>query len=183
MSLVLSKSDLAIMRAISKGYTATEDGKVFSPEGVEIKGSPKKPSGGHYSVTLIVPMGDRRRFPVLKHRFIYYFFKGYEMFKHQVVRHLNDKPDDNRLCNLKAGSHLENMQDIPHHVRSKAMTPDRVEAFIERTRKLTDSQIVEIRQRRKSTGEPYYKIAELFGVSTMTVCRLCNGISWKNVKE
>lgn len=46
MSLVLSKSDLAIMRAISLGYTATEDGKVFSPEGKEIVGSPKNKKRG-----------------------------------------------------------------------------------------------------------------------------------------
>lgn len=182
MSLVLSKSDIIIMRAVQLGYTATEDGKVFSPEGREVRGSAKK-GGGHFSVTVIVPIGDRRRCPVLKHRFIYYYFKGSEMFKHQVIRHLNDVPSDNRLCNLKAGSHKENMNDIPKHIRSEAMTPERVKAFVDLSRKLSDKDIIEIRKERSDLGTPYYKIAEKYGVSTMTVHRLCNGVSWNNIGD
>lgn len=121
-------------------------------------------------------------FPVLKHRFVYYFFCGYDMFKHQVVRHLNDKPYDNRLCNLKAGSHLENMRDIPKSVRSEAMTPERVAVFVDSSRKLSDNDIVEIRKERATEGTAYYKIAERYGVSTMTIQRLCVGTSWKNLE-
>lgn len=181
MSLILSKSDIIIMRAVHLGYTATEDGKVYSPKGKEIKGSAKK--AGHSSITVIVPIGDRRRCPVLKHRFIYYYFKGCEMFRHQVIRHLNDTPSDNRLCNLKAGSHKENMNDIPKHVRSSAMTPERVKAFVESSRKLTDEDICSIRKDRSELNTPYYKMADRYGVSTMTVYRLCNNISWKDIKE
>lgn len=169
------------MRAVQLGYTATEDGKVFSPLGKEIKGSTKK--AGHLSITVIVPIGDRNRCPVLKHRFIYYYFKGCEMFDYPVIRHLNDIPDDNRLCNLKAGSHKENMNDIPRHVRSDAMTPDRVAAFVDISRKLTDTQIIEIRSKRHKYKTPYYKLASEYGISTMTIYRLCNGQSWKNIKE
>lgn len=182
LSLVLSKSDLAILRAVSLGYTATEDGKVFSPEGVEIVGSPKTKDGGHYSITLITPMVGRRRFPVLKHRFIYYYFNGYEMFKHPLIRHLNDIPSDNRLSNLKAGSYKENMADIPKDVRSKAMTPERIQSFIERTRKLSDEQIISIRREREEDNVPYHKLASKYKVSTMTIQRLCVGVSWKNLE-
>lgn len=182
MSLTLSKSDVIIMRAIQLGYKASINGEVYSPEGVEIKGSAKK-GGGHYSITLIVPMGGRRRYPVLKHRFVYYYFNGYEMFKHQVVRHLNDIPSDNRLTNLKAGSHKENMNDIPRHIRSDAMTPDRIKTFVDLSRKLSDTQITEIRRRRDKYNIPYYKLANEYGVSTMTIYRLCNGQAWKNIKE
>lgn len=169
------------MRAVQLGYTATEDGRVYSPEGNEIKGSAKKE--GHLSITVIVPIGNRRRCPVLKHRFIYYYFKGYDMFRHQVIRHLNDIPADNRLCNLKAGSHKENMNDIPKHVRSDAMTPERIKAFVESSRKLTDEDIISIRKERSELNTPYYKMAERYGVSTMTIQRLCNNVSWKEVKE
>ena len=183
MSLVLSKSDVAILRAVSLGYTATEDGRVFSPEGNEIRGSHKEKGKGHLSITLILKMGNRTKMPVLKHRFIYYYFCGSDMFKHQVVRHLNDIPHDNRLTNLKAGSHLENMRDIPKNVRSEAMTPERIKAFIERCRKLSDEDINEIRVKRREFKTPYYKLAKEYNVSTMTICRLCNGKSWANIKE
>jgi hypothetical protein len=119
---------------------------------------------------------------VLKHRFIYYYFKGYEMFKYPLVRHLNDIPSDNKLGNLKAGTHKENMADIPRDVRSKAMTPERIEGFIERSRRLSNEQVVAILKERLTHKTPYYKLAEKYGVATMTIQRLCVGTSWKTLE-
>lgn len=177
--LKLSKSDLLIIQAVEAGYTATKCGKVFAPSGNEIKGSPKK--GGHLSITLNRSV-SKVVVTVLKHRFVYYYFHRDEMFKHQVVRHLNDIPDDNRIENLAAGSYKENAGDISYEKRIASLPENHVKDFVERCRKLSDEQVREIRDIRESVGTPYYRIAEQYGISTMTVHRLCNGVSWNTIK-
>lgn len=174
---VSSKSDLRIIEATSLGYTATKDGKVFSPLGNEIKGSAKR--DGHFSITLSLVEGKTKT--VLKHRFIYYYFYGDKLFTKPLVRHLNDDPSDNRIENLEIGTPLDNRLDIPREKIISSIPQQQIDDLIERSRKLTDDDIIKIRNERESTGLSYAKIAEKYGIRAMTVYRACTRNSWKDI--
>lgn len=173
-------SDRMIIAAVAKGYYADREGRVFDPEGNELKGSPLKNSG-HLRITMYADgVNDRGYCSVLKHRFIYYYYLGMELFKHPLVRHKNDIADDNRLDNLIAGTYKENRADIP---KSKLSDIGKKNArlLIDRSRKLTDLEIVCMRKLHKAYKISYANLATLFNVSAMTAYRATNGKSWSNV--
>ncbi len=181
MTTKKSLSDRFIEKAFSEGYYATEDGKVFSNLGVELKTSSSK--SGHLRTTLYVDgLNKRGSCSVLVHRMVMYHFAGDELFEHYLVRHLNDIPWDNRIENLKLGSAKDNRADIGFERLSeiaKKHAPD----FVARMRKLSDDDIRKMRKVRKEKGTPYKKLGEMFGVTTMTAHRACNGKAWNNIKE
>lgn len=86
-------------------------------------------------------------------------------------RHLDGDRFNNDACNLAWGTHLENEADRRAHGRT---------ASGERNfnAKLTRAQVEEMRAIRARTGLPHKRIAEMFGVSTMTAHRACTGRSW-----
>lgn len=178
----LSLSDRMIISAKETGYTANHLGKIFKPNGKEVRGTPLK-HAGHLRVTLYsTGVNNCGYCSVLKHRFIAYFFLGLTALQSELIRHLNDDPQDNRIENLKAGTYKENRADIP---REKISGPAKIHAYklIERARKLTDKDIFEIRKIRETQKLPYYKIAPLFNISTMTAFRAANKISWSSLNE
>lgn len=175
----LSMSDRFIIACKEQGYVATSCGIIYSPSG-KIVPMHKMPHSGHVRFTAYASgVNQRGHATILSHRFIAYFFYGHKIFKHDLIRHLNDIPDDNRIDNLMYGSHQDNRDDIP---RSKISIPaiKHAHKLIERSRKLSDEDVREIRKIR-ATGVPYYKIAPLFDVTTMTIYRACSKDSWKNV--
>ena len=173
----LSKGDRYIVMAKKHGYTADELGNIYSPLGRKLTGGTSK-SGHKNFMPCVVPRHER--ITVLWHRFVAYFFLGDEVFKHAVVRHLNDDPSDNRIENLKPGSFKENRNDIPKEKLS-AIAKEKAPKLVERSRKLTDLQVLEMRRLRQATGIAYNKIADLFSVTTMTAYRAVNKQCWSNV--
>lgn len=176
----ISKSDKVIIEAVEAGYIATEDGRVFSFTGKELKGC-SSGSSPHLKISISNTPTAGSRYPVLKHRFVAYFFYREEIFKHRLIRHLNDVPTDNRIENLLPGSYKDNRSDVPKEKIIAALPEDHVKKLTERNRKLTDKMIKEIREKRKNEGTAYWRLAKEYGVSTMTVHRLCNGVSWVDV--
>ncbi len=87
------------------------------------------------------------------------------------TRHLDGNPVNNRLENLKWGTHTENMADAVRHG-----TVPRGEAHCKTT--LTESQARKILA-SKETGEV---LAERYGVSGSTVCRIRTGRRWKHLQ-
>lgn len=175
-----SQSDYAIVKAVEQGYTADEDGNIYTPYGKLMSNRSRK-RAGHLSITLRLEGFNERGFQaVLAHRFIAYYFYGDDLFKHQCVRHLNDVPHDNRLKNLALGTFKENRADIP---REKISGPAKKHAhkLVARCRKLSDEDVIALRKEREENSTPYYKIAAMFGVTTMTAHRACNGAAWKNI--
>jgi hypothetical protein len=175
----LSKSDWAIMYAVESGYTANKNGDIFTAEGKMLSKSSQKRSG-HLSITLLDPSGTKKIQPVLAHRFIAYYFYGVNALLAECVRHLNDIPNDNRVCNLAYGTKKENRADIPKErlsIIGKAKAP----MLVERSRKLSDEDIRDLRNTRENTGVSYAKLAKTFKVSTMTAYRACVGQSWGDV--
>lgn len=86
---------------------------------------------------------------------------------------------DVRSCvnhnHLFLGTQTDNMQDMM--AKGRGVTNPR---FGEQNKqsKLTASQVTEMRRLRSEFGTPYWKLAEMFGVVTMTAQRACVGTSW-----
>lgn len=173
----LSLSDRIIIESKVKGYYATPDGGVYSPSGKLLSGG--KTKHGHRTFTPAV-YPDGRRGCALQHRFVAYFFMGNEVFSHACVRHLNDIPGDNRIGNLALGSYKDNSQDMPIEKR-KARSVGAGKRLAETQRKLSDSQIIEVRKIRAETNMPFNKIAKQFGISTMTAFRAATKQAWAEV--
>ena len=177
-----SKSDKMMVAAKKRGYTADRKGRVFKPDGKEVLGS-KLPNSDHLRITMYADgVNDRGFCSVLKHRFVAYFFFGDEVFSHDVVRHLNDIGNDNRLENIALGSYKDNRADIP---RSKISEPAKKHAhkLVARSRKLSDHQVLSMRKDRIETGLSYKALAEKYGVTTMTAYRAINKQSWRLVND
>lgn len=175
---VFSKSDMCILESIEKGYVADAHGNIYTPEGRCLSKSSFKQSG-HLSVSL--RDCDNKCKPVLAHRLIAAYFYGVNALLAQCVRHLNNKPSDNRKDNLAYGTYKENRADIPREALV-AMGKRHAAELIANSRKLTDDQIKSMRSIRKETKAPYAKIAEQFGVSAMTAYRAINYQSWEGVR-
>lgn len=173
----LSGSDEVIIEAIEKGYYADCDGNIYNKAGRKLSACPKR--DGHLSVTFNIKRNGRKR-PVLAHRFIAYYFYGDDLFNNECVRHLNDVPSDNRLCNLALGSFKENRADIPKEVLSRNAKKN-AHLLVERSRKLLDEDIILMRNVCKDTNKSFATIAKEFGVSTMTAYRAITKQSWSNV--
>lgn len=83
-----------------------------------------------------------------------------------IVMHLNDDSGDNRLCNLRWGTHTENIRDSVAKGRramQKLMCADK-------------RVIVEMRD----AGVPGKEVAQLFGISPQRVCDVYKGRSFFN---
>lgn len=175
----LSLSDRLIVAAKEAGYTADTSGAVYSPSGNVVTGSPKR--SGHLSITLTVNGVNRRGYgSVLAHRFVAYYFMGAAVFEHELVRHINDIPDDNRLTNLALGSKKENRADIPRHVISNN-AKKHAGKLVARSRKLSDADVQNLRNDRETLGLSYCTLANNYGVSTMTAYRAVNRQSWREI--
>lgn len=172
-----SKSDLLIIKAVEAGYTANEFGEIFTPSGNKLKLSTN--NKGYLS--FMPNIGERSlRRTILAHRFILYYFYKETLFKWPLVRHLNDVKTDNRLINLAVGTKQDNRKDISPE-RLSSIAKKNAHILVALSRKLSDTQIHEMRKLRELDNTPYHILAKKFGVSVMTVYRAVNKQSWSNL--
>jgi hypothetical protein len=87
-------------------------------------------------------------------------------------RHLNGDMFDNSAANLAWGTPKENSADMLAHgtVQRGEKNP---------MAKLTSEQVAAMREIRRAHNTPYYQIAPIFNVSTMTAFRAITEQSWK----
>src|SRR5581483_2532675 len=87
---------------------------------------------------------------------------------------------DVRCCvnpdHLFLGTQTDNMRDMMSKGRGK-QTPMYGEQNAQS--KLTAADVAEMKRIRAETGMPYWKLAQMFGVVTMTAQRACVGTSWR----
>ena len=91
------------------------------------------------------------------------------------ARHLNDRPQDNRIDNLAWGTHAENYHD---RVRNGKGNAGERHGMV----KLADKAISEIRQRRRQ-GERPTAIAKIYNVTPQYISHLCSGKFRKNAVD
>lgn len=87
-------------------------------------------------------------------------------------RHLDDCPTNNRLSNLKWGTHQENMRDkirLGTILRGESNGASR----------LSEKIVAEIRKKRKQ-GLSQKEIGHEFGVGQSTVSRILTGVRWRH---
>lgn len=87
-------------------------------------------------------------------------------------RHLDGDIENNAAANLAWGSAKENNTDKRRHGTLNLGEANPMS-------KLTKEAVRKMRDMREKTGDPYSKIAKVFGVSTMTAHRAINRRSWK----
>lgn len=174
---LFSLSDKILIAAKEKGYSADLKGNIFSPKKKLLRGGKTKQG---YKTFTPSAYPEGKRGCVLQHRFVAFFHFGFSVFANACVRHINDIPSDNRVENLCLGSYQDNARDIPETKR-KQRSAGAAERIREQNRKLSDSQVIEMRNLRLSTDQPFKKIAEQFGVSTMTAYRAITGKAWNHL--
>ena len=93
-------------------YTATLCGRVFGPKGLEL--STSSIDGCGYKKFNATDQALGKRVTVKAHRFVWEYFNG-PIPDGLQIDHINRDKTDNRLVNLRAVTHLENMMNRPDY--------------------------------------------------------------------
>lgn len=159
------------------GYAITKSGRVWS--------YPKRRSSINGKWLIQYPVSDGHLFVRL-----YQNNKAYTRRVHRLVletyssncpkgmecRHLNGNPKDNRLCNLKWGTHSENMQDAVRHGTSGGflVCGERVN-----TSKLKEKDIRMIVYMYKTKLFKQREIAKIYNIDASSVSNIVCKKTWK----
>ena len=92
-----------------------------------------------------------------------------------VVRHKCDNPPCINPDHLETGTQVDNMRDKSERGRGNWASGEAVHKS-----KLTDAQVVEIRQRR-ANGEYVTTLGTEYGVTAATISAICLRKTWKHV--
>ena len=93
---------------------------------------------------------------------------------HPFVRHLDDNKLNNSLENLAWGTHQDNMDDRKKNGNNvKGERNGRV--------KLTEEQVIQIRQKYISRKYTQKQLAKEYGVSQFAICNITNYKRWKHI--
>ena len=112
----MSKQELLTKVFFERGYSITDEGKVFNPKGRELKLG--KTKSGYYSINLRLPKGNSTR--VFIHKLQSFKKFGDKVFEQDIViRHLDGISTNNSWENIEIGSQLDNLMDIPKEIRRK----------------------------------------------------------------
>ena len=160
-------------------YAITKDGRVWSKPRISLRNysiggrwiKQTKTGFGHLMVSLC---RNGKVYQKLVHQLVLDAFVGPRP-DGMECRHLNGNPQDNRLDNLKWGTHSENQKDaVLHgtHVNNRGSRCG--------TSKLKESDISIIRYLRK-VGFKLKDIAWQFNINQSSVSFICLGRTWKHV--
>lgn len=152
---------------IYTNYFFCDDGRVVS----KAKQKPRQIYGttaGQQRYKAIPVDGSKK---IYIHRAICELFNG-QPKEGEVCRHLDGNKYNNAASNLAWGSTQDNSEDMILHGNA---------LFGERNpmAKLNEKQVEQMRSIREKFKTPYYEIAKMYGVSTMTAFRATTKRSWK----
>lgn len=116
-----------------------------------------------------IPVGGSKKIYV--HRTVCALFNGPPPPGHQC-RHLDGDINNNSSANLAWGTPSENSRDTIRHGNTCTGEKNGMA-------KLTTEKVNALRKMREEQGTPYYKLAKLFSVSTMTAFRAATKRSFK----
>lgn len=157
-------SDLGEIKSVDWNITPTKvkKGRILKPV---------SDTHGYCQVTLV---NDRKK-PYLIHRLIMISFTGEPSLDKPHVNHINGVKSDNRLCNLEWCNRSYNCK----HSFAIGLQCNKGERHP--SSKLTEIEVITIRELRKHRGTPYYKIAKAIGMSKTQVMDICNYKSWTHI--
>jgi hypothetical protein len=98
----------------------------------------------------------------------------------EECRHLNGNPSDNRLCNLKWGTHIENCKDRKDHGRDNGSRNVGITNWLA---KLTEQNVREIRDLYQRGILSQGKLGKRYGVTQAVIWSIVHYKSWKHVKD
>ncbi len=169
--------------AFLKGYRATGDGRIITPDGkvllVRRRGSQRYATFGVY---LGKVDGKYTMLSVPVHRFAAYCFFGEEALRAGVhIRHLNADRDDFSRSNLAIGTPRQNEMDKPSSVRSASARAARAaQGSRALNARFSPEQVREIRQ-RYAGSETGAQIARAFGVTRECIHRIVKRVNYSDI--
>lgn len=173
-----SQKEVEIMKKIPgfPGYYATKKGEIYTKRINPPKKLSKRVHRGYYHVNVKRGIGRESRTSIKVHRLILWAYVGPKPKENYECRHLNGDPLDNRLCNLKWGTHKENMQDqIKHGTLAGYKKGKRHNAS-----KLTKKEVLEIKEKAES-GMVQKEIAKEYGIHPKHVSDIKLEKTWKHL--
>lgn len=160
----MPRAPIRVPVKVAPAYSVTACGKVFNSKGKQLR--PTKRNGR--DAVGLYNNGVRKFYYV--HRLVVDGFIG---LGDGICRHLNGKPWDNNLSNLKEGTYKENSNDAKiHGTYSHGKTHGNA--------KLQDEDVIAIRK-RAGNGEYAREIASDYGMSEATTRSVINGRRWKHL--
>lgn len=102
-------------------------------------------------------------------------FIGDKPFRGSIVLHQNGNRCDNRVCNLRWGTHKENSIDRDSHGTT-------ARGALNGRAKLSTEDVIAVRVAHRH-GESCRAIAKRLGMAKSTIVRICNGRAWRSVRE
>ena len=154
----------AIRLAYRKGYRVTDDGRLLSPLGRELK---IRAYGRNRYPTFGIKLPEAGYiYGVRTHSFAAYCFFGDAALSTEDIRHLNDDPTDLRRSNVALGTHKENFADVSPMKRAT-----------NHARLLTAADVRHIRT-LLADGIKQKDIASQFGVVPAHISQIKYGRSW-----
>lgn len=114
------------------------------------------------------------------HRMSYFLHHGAFDLKLRVL-HRCDTPACINPHHLFLGTQTDNVADMVAKCRHRSGAGYLGEE--NPGARLTGEGVVQMRELRRQTKMPFYKLAERFGVSTMTAHRACSGESWGHIEQ
>lgn len=160
-----SASECGHIRSDERYVSVKSGGKKKLPETIL---KPKVIKGGYFTVSIKNDDGEVKCPTV--HSLIMATFEGPRPEGFQIL-HLDDNPANCAKVNLKYGTSQENHDLKVLHGRTA-----RGESI--NTTKLTEKQVIEMRDRR-AKGETTLLLATEFGISSTAVSKICTGQNWK----
>ncbi len=151
-------------------YAVSKCGRVLSRRktGRWLRRKPSKDAGGYFVLPLCRESG---RSMMKVHRLVLLTWVG--PARGMVARHLNGDPSDNRLENLRWGTHAENTADkMRHGTQTKGENVN--------TAKLTVGDVVEVR-RLDDAGWSRQALACFFGVTPQMIGYIVRRQSWSHI--
>lgn len=131
---------------------------------------PAKNPRGYYFVNIY--HGGKRIQPFI-HRLVALAFVPKQDQSHNIVRHLDGNPENNRYDNLAWGDNADNMRDMVEHGNSM-----RGEKNVRS--KITADIVKEIRLRYEG-GETQSSLAPLYGIDQTQISRIVLRKLWKHI--
>lgn len=165
-------SNLGQVRSLDRKLWCESRGVFINWRGQLLKPGVMK-AGGYHIVALCRDSKGKQKSQKV-HHLVWRAFNG-EVPSGKVIMHINDTPTDNRLCNLKLGTQIENMQDChtKHRHCFGTRHPDRkyaIEQVISALSKYEDKQSIA-------------SIARELDMHHSAAYAICKRNTWKQVPE